>query len=67
MDQVDFEITAPVGDFFSDLDGRTILNLKSGIRITNAVGSSIGVSYGTALTNDVWYNDIVRFEFRLSF
>lgn len=44
----------------------TIVNIKSGLRYTKGK-RSIAASYGHALTNDVWYRDIVRLEYRYAF
>jgi len=46
--------------------GTDIVNLKMGVR--TAIGrNSIYLGYGRALTDDVWYKDIVRFEYRRTF
>ncbi len=42
----------------------TILNLKVGLRITGRGGRSIYAGYGKALTDDLWYDAIWRFEYR---
>jgi hypothetical protein len=44
-----------------------IVNLKFGARTTIDGKSSFYVGYGRALTDAVWYSDIVRFEYRFSF
>lgn len=44
----------------------TIVNIKSGLRYTMGK-RSIAASYGRALTNDVWYRDILRLEVRQAF
>lgn len=49
-----------------DEDGSTIVNGKLGVRATMGT-SSFYVGYGRALTGDVWYKDVVRLEYRLSF
>ena len=49
-----------------DASGTNIVNLKVGGRINFNEGS-IYVGYGHALTDQVWYDDIVRFEYRYSF
>jgi hypothetical protein len=46
-----------------DADGTNIVNLKIGGRLSLA-GNSIYVGYGFALTDEVWYDDILRFEYR---
>ena len=49
-----------------DASGTNILNLKIGVRLGVGNGSFYA-GYGKALTDAVWYNDIVRFEYRHSF
>ena len=49
-----------------DASGTNIVNLKFGVRLGVGNGSFYG-GYGKALTDAVWYNDIVRFEYRYSF
>ena len=51
----------------ADASGTNILNVKFGARATWANGSSIYGGYGLSLTDEDWYNDILRFEYRLSF
>ena len=46
--------------------GDTIVNAKWGLRWTDA-RSSMFVGYGHGLTNDVWYQDIVRAEYVVRF
>lgn len=48
-------------------DGVNIVNLKIGGRVGLSNGSSIYVGYGKALTDAKWYDDIVRFEYRMGF
>jgi hypothetical protein len=48
-------------------DGTNIVNLKFGARTTFGNGNSFYVGYGKALTDAVWYTDIVRVEYRYSF
>jgi len=43
-----------------------IVNLKIGGRLTYRAGS-IYVGYGHALTEETWYDDVLRFEYRYSF
>src|SRR5262249_31984923 len=58
-----------------DASGDTIVNLKVGVRLgfgsLSEPGllsrSDLGISYGRALTGDVWYKDIVRVEYRMRF
>lgn len=47
--------------------GDTIVNAKAGVRIGFGEHSDIYLGYGRALTGTVWYKDIVRLEYRLSF
>jgi hypothetical protein len=56
-----------------DADGDTIVNAKLGVRVGLGEGDaiygqrhSIYAGYGTALTSDVWYEDIARLEYRLN-
>lgn len=48
-------------------DGTNIVNLKFGARTTFTNQSSLYIGWGRALTDAVWYKDIVRFEYRYSF
>ena len=49
-----------------DAEGTNIVNLKIGARFVVDRGSFYA-GYGHALTDAVWYSDIVRFEYRYSF
>jgi hypothetical protein len=49
-----------------DAAGTTIVNAKFGVRM-EAGAQSLYVGYGRALTNDFWYRDIFRVEYRLQF
>ena len=49
-----------------EASGTNIFNLKIGGRLEFDQGS-VYVGYGHALTDKVWYEDILRFEYRLSF
>ncbi len=49
------------------VEGVNVVNLKIGARTTVGGQSSFYVGYGRALTTDVWYNDILMFEYRFSF
>lgn len=51
----------------SPADGTNIVNLKFGARTTFDEVSSFYVGYGHSLTDDRWYNDILRFEYKYSF
>jgi hypothetical protein len=46
------------------VDGINIINLKLGVRAVMGARNSVYVGYGRALTDDVWYRDIVRLEYR---
>lgn len=48
----------------SNAGGRNIVNLKIGGRLLMG-NNSIYVGYGKALTDDIWYDDILRFEYRV--
>lgn len=50
-----------------DADGDTIINIKIGARIADYCGSSIYAGWGHALSDDRWYEDIFRLEFRRFF
>ena len=47
-------------------DGDEIINLKLGTRIRGRFRGSWYVGYGFALTDDVWYDEIFRLEYRFS-
>ena len=49
-----------------DASGINIANLKLGARITSS-GNSFYVGYGFALTDSVWYDKILRIEYRATF
>jgi hypothetical protein len=51
----------------ADASGTNIVNLKFGARTSWGSGNSIYAGYGRALTEADWYNDILRFEYRVSF
>jgi hypothetical protein len=51
----------------SDIDGINILNLKIGGRFEFRNRSSVYLGYGRALTDDVWYDDLFRVEYRYTF
>jgi hypothetical protein len=48
-------------------DGINIVNIKAGVRTTIDNRSSIYIGYGHALTDAVWYGNIVRLEYRYAF
>jgi hypothetical protein len=54
--------TAAIGD----ASGINIVNLKLGAR-TVFEGGSVYVGYGFALTDDSWYDNVLRFEYRVEF
>lgn len=47
--------------------GDTIVNMKAGVRFGVGERADFYAGYGRALTGDVWYQDIVRLEFRYRF
>ena len=49
-----------------DVTGDTIVNGKFGVRYTTR-DWTLSASYGRALTREVWYDDIVRAEWRFTF
>ena len=50
----------------SDASGTNIVNLKLGARTVFTQGS-LYVGYGFALTDQSWYDDVLRFEYRFEF
>jgi hypothetical protein len=50
-----------------EADGDTIVNFKVGTRAVICDKHSFSVGYGTRLTGDHWYDDILRIEYRLTF
>lgn len=51
----------------TEAEGTNIVNLKIGGRVSWEPRSSLYIGFGKALTDDVWYDDILRFEYRVSF
>jgi len=51
----------------SEVDGVSIVNVKVGGRFEFRGRNSVYVGYGHALTDDVWYDDLFRLEYRYSF
>ncbi len=49
-----------------DADGTDILNIKFGLRYS-VNGKSLAISYGRTLSDDTWYSDIARLEYRIAF
>jgi hypothetical protein len=58
-------IEAALGD--ADASGTNIVNLKFGARVVWNNRGSVYVGYGKALTDALWYDDILRFEYRQGF
>lgn len=48
-------------------DSTNIVNLKAGFRTSIGYHNSFYIGYGQALTHEVWYKHLVRFEYRYSF
>jgi hypothetical protein len=53
--------------FVEDAAGQTILNAKLGVRVKFGDWADLYGGYGRPLTGDRWYENIMRFEFRLLF
>lgn len=51
----------------SAVDNLDVVNLKVGGRFTFRDTNSIYIGYGRALTDAVWYQNVVRFEYRAGF
>ena len=64
-DGTPFGTTFP-GFGYREVDGENIANLKFGLRFAFSNKNSLYVGYGAALTDDHWYDDVVRVEFRSS-
>lgn len=78
LDGKDFAVpgnnTDPMAGRVQDASGDTIVNAKLGVRFGfgeagpgSLSQSSLYVGYGRALTGDVWYKDVLRVEYRLTF
>jgi hypothetical protein len=50
----------------TEASGINIVNAKVGARVTVADRHSVYVGYGRALTDETWYEDIFRIEYRVS-
>jgi hypothetical protein len=50
-----------------DAAGDTIINAKIGVRTYFGEHNSVYLGYGRALTGEVWYKDVLRLEYRLTF
>jgi hypothetical protein len=59
--------TTPLAFNVIDATGDTIVNAKVGVRVSFGENQDCSISYGRALTGDVWYKDILRLEYRLRF
>lgn len=49
------------------IDGINVVNAKFGGRLVVDDRNSLYVGYGHALTDAVWYDDVLRFEYRVGF
>ena len=65
-DGTPFGTTFP-GHGYREVDGENIANLKFGLRFGFKNRRSLYVGYGAALTDDVWYDDVVRVEYRSNY
>jgi hypothetical protein len=57
----------PPGTPETDSSGTNIVNLKFGARFNFRDRNSLYVGYGTSLTDESWYDDILRVEYRYGF
>lgn len=62
-----YETNGNVSPATIDSAKTTIVNLKMGARIAFDKHNSVYAGYGIALTKDVWYDHIVRAEYRYDF
>jgi hypothetical protein len=60
-------ITTLPTTLFTDAAGDTIVNAKFGLRVSLNDQDSIYAGYGHALTDETWYEDVIRLEFRRAF
>ena len=65
-DGTPFGTTFP-GFGYRKVDSDNITNLKLGLRFGFKERRSLYVGYGTALTNESWYDDILRVEYRANY
>ena len=65
-DGTPFGTTFP-GFGYREVDSEIITNLKFGLRFGFANKRSLYVGYGTALSDDVWYDDVIRVEYRAGY
>jgi hypothetical protein len=61
--------TSPIpSSEFDTADGTNIINLKAGLRISIGNNTSVYAGYGHVLTSgNIWYSQILRFEYRRTF
>jgi hypothetical protein len=52
---------------FKEVGGMNIVNIKGGVRTSIGNNNSFYIGFGQAVTHDVWYKHIIRFEYRYSF
>jgi len=64
LETVETPAGAPAVD---DASGTNIVNLKVGARTSFSRHNSVYVGFGQAVTHSVWYEHIVRLEYRYSF
>jgi hypothetical protein len=50
-----------------DADGQNIVNIKVGGRLADYCGGSIYAGWGHSLTDERWYEDVFRVDFRRTF
>jgi Putative MetA-pathway of phenol degradation len=60
-------VVASLDRIADSVGGTNIANIKIGVRLGLAASHSFYLGYGHALTDAVWYEDTVRFEYRYSF
>ena len=72
LDGAETDVTAPGA--VGDVSGETIVNIKPGVRIgwgrpdqQYINDQSLYIGYGTPITDNAWYDDIVRVEYRMLF
>jgi hypothetical protein len=58
---------SPTGGCSTDAGGTNIINLKAGVRTSFGDRNSVYVGFGQAVTHSVWYEHIVRAEYRYTF
>jgi hypothetical protein len=59
--------TLDPGFGYREVGGENITNLKFGLRFAFRKQHSLYVGYGKALTDDVWYDNVVRIEYRAGY